>query len=126
MRSSSRVAITSDPVFHVKARGPFQVTCNHSGFLLGYISRQRELVLVFDVFDSMFLQILGVEGQNPSGFCLMATRIFDSIPLPSVSLLEDKEPPAKRKTFSQEPRVPEPSQLTRIVSFCLLPHDMVH
>ena len=64
----------------------------------------------------LLLQILGVEGQNPSGFCLMATRIFDAIPLPSVSSLEDEDgPPAKRRTSSQEPSAPRPPQLTRIV-----------
>ncbi|KAG0570128.1 hypothetical protein KC19_6G140800 [Ceratodon purpureus] len=61
-------------------------------------------------------QVIGVEGQNPSGFCLMATRIFDSIPLPSVSLLEDEEPPAKRRTSNQESKTPESPQLTRIVA----------
>lgn len=60
-------------------------------------------------------QVLGVEGQNPSGFCLMATRIFDSIPVSSSSLKSD-EPPTKRRTSSRDPSDSEPRQYTRIVA----------
>lgn len=61
-------------------------------------------------------QVVGVEGQNPSGFCLMATRIFDSIALPSSSSLESDKPAAKRRISSQEPSIPESPQFTRIVA----------
>lgn len=42
-------------------------------------------------------QILGIEGQNPSGHCLLAARVFDCSPLPLASALPVQEgPPSKR------------------------------
>lgn len=82
--------------------------------------RERN-VDTFVVFLTRICQVVGVEGQNPSGFCLMATRIFDSIALPSSSSLESDKPAAKRRISSQEPSTPESPQFTRIVRLHVVP-----
>ncbi|KAJ8615681.1 hypothetical protein MRB53_035053 [Persea americana] len=45
-------------------------------------------------------QVIGIEGRNPSGHCLVASKLVDSLPL-SVSLDEDL-PPAKKQATGEE------------------------
>lgn len=44
--------------------------------------------------------MIGIEGHNPSGHCLVASKLVDSLPL-SVSLDEDL-PPAKKQATGEE------------------------
>ncbi|KAL3690758.1 hypothetical protein R1sor_004409 [Riccia sorocarpa] len=47
-------------------------------------------------------QVVGVEGQNPSGHCLVASRIVDTIPCSaSTEASERQEPASKRRVLSQ-------------------------
>ncbi|BBN13404.1 DNA polymerase alpha subunit B [Marchantia polymorpha subsp. ruderalis] len=47
-------------------------------------------------------QVVGVEGQNPSGHCLVASRLVDSIPCAARSdPFENQEPVSKRRVLSQ-------------------------
>ncbi|EPS73745.1 hypothetical protein M569_01012 [Genlisea aurea] len=46
-------------------------------------------------------QVVGVEGHNPSGHCLLASKVFDHIPLPITS---SEENPAKRRLLDDDLR----------------------
>ena len=79
-----------------------------------------------NAYFSAIPQVIGVEGQNPSGFCLMATRIFDSVAHYSSTVLESEEPSAKRQISSQESKIPGSLQFTRVVRLYILPYFRVH
>jgi hypothetical protein len=64
----------------------------------------------------MSIQVLGVEGQNPSGHCLMASCIYDWSPPASSAVVDEQEPPAKRRTSIEEIKDPEMTQAIRIVN----------
>jgi len=50
------------------------------------------------------MQVVGIEGQNPSGHYLTASKLLDSVPL---TLTVDVDlPPAKRQILDQEVLVP--------------------
>ncbi|KAI3981828.1 hypothetical protein MKX01_027813 [Papaver californicum] len=52
-------------------------------------------------------QVLGIEGNNPSGHCLIASKVVDSIPLP---VLPDIDlPPAKKQAIDQQFQPNSPS-----------------
>lgn len=44
--------------------------------------------------------MVGIEGHNPSGHCLIASKMIESIPLSSSSDVE--LPPAKKQSLDQE------------------------
>ncbi|KAJ4839405.1 hypothetical protein Tsubulata_016860 [Turnera subulata] len=51
----------------------------------------------FSIFPG---QIVGIEGQNPSGHCFIASKLVDSVPLSDCG--DENLPPAKRQAFDQE------------------------
>lgn len=50
------------------------------------------------------MQIVGIEGQNPSGHYLTASKLLDSVPL--IRAVDVDLPPAKRQNLDQEVLVP--------------------
>jgi hypothetical protein len=77
-------------------------------------------------FSFSITQVMVVEGQNPSGYCLVASRIFDASPLPSLTKLsQEEDPPAKRQAIHLLPQDPVQSEKSHmlcivscIMSFC--------
>lgn len=62
----------------------------------------------------VLFQVVGIEGNNPSGHCLSAAKIIDSIPLPSpadVSL-----PLSKKQAVDQDTISPDSSSLPEELS----------
>ncbi|KFK41171.1 hypothetical protein AALP_AA2G094900 [Arabis alpina] len=55
----------------------------------------------FSIFPG---QIVGIEGQNPSGHYLTASKLVDSVPLTQTADLD--QPPAKKQTIKQEVLTP--------------------
>lgn len=53
------------------------------------------------------MQVLGIEGNNPSGHCLIASKVVDSIPLPA--LPDIGLPPAKKQAIDQQFQLNSPS-----------------
>jgi DNA polymerase alpha subunit B len=55
--------------------------------------------LIFDPYipksSLAFLQIVGIEGQNPSGHCLIASKLVDSVPL-SATVAVNQHPTKKQ------------------------------
>ncbi|KAL3835659.1 hypothetical protein ACJIZ3_010395 [Penstemon smallii] len=58
----------------------------------------------FSIFPG---QVVGVEGHNPSGHCLIASKIIDYVPLSAIS---NEQHPAKRQAMDQNLQLPNPSQ----------------
>lgn len=46
------------------------------------------------------MQIVGIEGQNPSGHYLTASKLVDSVPLTLAADVD--QPPAKKQNLDQE------------------------
>lgn len=62
------------------------------------------------------MQIVGIEGQNPSGHYLTLSKLIDSVPL--VVTVDADLPPAKRQNLDQEVLAPaEESRERSEVSF---------
>lgn len=58
--------------------------------------------------------MVGIEGHNPSGHCLIASKIVDCVPL-SVSL-NDNLPPGKKQAMDKDLHSIVPSQESRELS----------
>ncbi|XP_022887623.1 DNA polymerase alpha subunit B [Olea europaea var. sylvestris] len=65
----------------------------------------------FSIFPG---QVVGIEGHNPSGHCLIASKIVDCVPL-SVSL-NDNLPPGKKQAMDKDLHSIVPSQESRELS----------
>ncbi|KAH8964673.1 hypothetical protein BDL97_04G079200 [Sphagnum fallax] len=64
-------------------------------------------------------QVMVVEGQNPSGYCLVASRILDASPLPLLTKLsQEEDPPAKRQAIHLLPQDPVQSETSH--QLCIL------
>ncbi|CAM6127178.1 unnamed protein product [Calypogeia fissa] len=66
-------------------------------------------------------QVLGIEGQNPSGYCLVASRLIDAIPLTAApESSEQVEPPSKRRdgshVKSETVEAVDPQQITIVTA----------
>ncbi|CAL9048189.1 unnamed protein product [Musa banksii] len=59
-------------------------------------------------------QVIGVEGHNPSGHCLIATKVIDYLP----SSLDDDLPPAKKLAMDQDYQ-PTSSNDSRVLSLLI-------
>ena len=77
-------------------------------------------------YVAMILQVVGVEGHNPSGHCLIASRLMDAVPLSAATEFEEQlEPPSKRRDGSQEkleatdPVSPEQLTIVSVPVACL-------
>ncbi|CAL1413478.1 unnamed protein product [Linum trigynum] len=79
-----------------------QSSIEHSGGQRVRLDLQK--VNQFSVFPG---QIVGVEGNNPSGYCLIASKLVDSVPL-SANDVEDLHP-AKRPALDQDLRLADSS-----------------
>ncbi|XP_050207491.1 uncharacterized protein LOC126656912 [Mercurialis annua] len=63
----------------------------------------------FSIFPG---QVVGVEGQNPSGHCLIASKLIDSVP---ISATPDGDlPPAKKQALDQEIQSADSSSIKEI------------
>lgn len=60
--------------------------------------------------------MIGVEGHNPSGHCLIATKVIDYLP----SSLDDDLPPAKKLAMDQDYQ-PTSSNDSRVLSLVCIP-----
>ncbi|KAK6160354.1 hypothetical protein DH2020_003735 [Rehmannia glutinosa] len=58
----------------------------------------------FSIFPG---QVVGVEGHNPSGHCLIASRIIDCVPS---SVISTEHPPSKRPALDHNLQLTNPSQ----------------
>ncbi|KAK4402682.1 DNA polymerase alpha subunit B [Sesamum angolense] len=71
----------------------------------------------FDVFDSVEhsggQRVVGVEGHNPSGHCLIASKIIDYVPL---SVTSSEQHPSKRQAMDHSLQLTNPSHDTSEVS----------
>lgn len=74
-----------------------------------------------------FVQVVGIEGHNPSGHCLIASKLIDSIPLPVDDDLNLH--PAKKQALDQEiqstnviSRPEEISMVCKLSSYIILKH----
>ncbi|KAL2484471.1 putative microtubule-associated protein futsch [Abeliophyllum distichum] len=65
----------------------------------------------FSIFPG---QVVGVEGHNPSGHCLIASKIVDYVPLSVPS--NENLPPAKKQAVDKDLQSTNPSQETRELS----------
>lgn len=65
----------------------------------------------FSIFPG---QIVGVEGNNPSGHCLIASKIIESVPLNA--LADVVSPPAKKQALEQETISTDPASSTQELS----------
>ncbi|XP_020571946.1 DNA polymerase alpha subunit B [Phalaenopsis equestris] len=73
-----------------------QCSVEHSGGQSVRIDLQR-----LDQFSFFPGQVIGIEGHNPSGHCLMASKVIENLPLaPDVGL-----PPAKKQAMDHEQNV---------------------
>lgn len=87
----------------------------------GQVRKKKRKIKVVLLLMSILLikypvlfQVVGIEGNNPSGHCLSAAKIIDSIPLPSpadVSL-----PPSKKQAVDQDTISPDSSSLPEELS----------
>lgn len=68
-----------------------------------------------------FMQVVGIEGHNPSGHCLIASKVVDSIPLSAAA--DVNLPPKKKQALDQEMQLSDLSctqeELTVVHLFCL-------
>ncbi|CAN1313477.1 DNA polymerase alpha subunit B [Linum perenne] len=72
-----------------------QSSTEHSGGQRVRLDLQK--VNQFSVFPG---QIVGVEGHNPSGYCLIASKLVDTVPLSANN--DENLHPAKRQSLGQE------------------------
>ncbi|KAF6157566.1 hypothetical protein GIB67_004504 [Kingdonia uniflora] len=63
-------------------------------------------------------QVVGIEGHNPSGHCLIASKVVDSIPLLVSSDLE--LPPSKKQAVDQEFQPNSPSSTSEELSLAIV------
>ncbi|CAI0426108.1 unnamed protein product [Linum tenue] len=86
-----------------------QSSIEHSGGQRVRLDLQK--VNQFSVFPG---QIVGVEGNNPSGYCLIASKLVDSVPL-SANNVEDLHP-AKRPALDQDIQLVDSSSPEKEIS----------
>lgn len=66
------------------------------------------------------IQVVGVEGHNPSGHCLIASNIIDHVPL-FTSTTTEEEHPSKRQALDHDFQLSEASLETPELSLvCIL------
>lgn len=62
--------------------------------------------------------MIGIEGHNPSGHCLIASKVVDSLP----NSLDADLPPAKKLAMDKENQPSSPSDKSRLLSLVSMPH----
>ncbi|EHA8586281.1 putative DNA polymerase alpha subunit B [Cocos nucifera] len=60
-------------------------------------------------------QVIGIEGHNPSGHCLIASKVVDSLP----NSLDADLPPAKKLALDKENQPSSPSDKSRVLSLVI-------
>ncbi|XP_008792220.2 DNA polymerase alpha subunit B [Phoenix dactylifera] len=60
-------------------------------------------------------QVIGIEGHNPSGHCLIASKVVDSLP----NSLDADLPPAKKQAMDTETQPSPPSDKSRVLSLVI-------
>lgn len=64
-------------------------------------------------------QVVGIEGHNPSGHCLIASKLIDSIPLPIAA--DENLPSSKKQALDQENHsselTPMPEEISVVCTF---------
>lgn len=87
-----------------------QSSVEHSGGQRVRLDLQN--VAQFSLFPG---QVIGVEGNNPSGHCLIASKMIDSLP----NLLHSGLPPAKKQAIDPEHEPSSPSSASRVLSMVI-------
>lgn len=59
----------------------------------------------------MWIQVIGIEGHNPSGHCLIASKVVDSMPS-----VDDGLPPSKRQATDHEHQPSSEPSISRMLS----------
>lgn len=70
--------------------------------------------------DCIFLQVVGVEGHNPSGHCLIASKLIDYVPMPVPVPSEEDLHPTKKQAIDREFQLTDPSMLGELSMVCKL------
>lgn len=87
----------------------------------------KDLDPFIEILNKGLLQVVGIEGSNPSGHCLIASKLVDQIPLPvdaDVDLHPSKKQALDKEIHSTDviSRPEEISVVSKLVSYIISRH----